>query len=70
MKVKKRLKKMNKQQQAQQNKWIKENTAPISARYPKELVVEFKEACKTLGVSQSSLFRKVMEETIEKAKQK
>ncbi len=61
---------MNKQQQAQQNKWIKENTAPISARYPKELVVEFKEACKTLGVSQSSLFRKVMEETIEKAKQK
>lgn len=61
---------MNKQQQAQQNKWIKENTAPISARYPKELVVEFKEACKILGVSQSSLFRKVMEETIEKAKQK
>ncbi len=60
---------MDKQQQERQNKWIKENTAPISARYPKELVTEFKEACKKLGVSQSTIFRKVMEETIEKAKE-
>lgn len=35
---------------------------------PKELVQEFKNACKTLGVSQSEVFKKAMENTIEQAK--
>ncbi len=59
---------MNKQQQTQQNNWLKEKYTKIGASYPNEFVQEFKEACKVLGVSQSSLIRKMMEETIEQAK--
>ena len=53
-----------------QNQWIKENMVHVGGTYPKELVAEFKEACKKLGISQSSVFRNAMEEVIEKADQK
>ncbi len=48
--------------------WGKENMASISGRYKKEFVEEFKNACNKLGIKQSDVFRKAMEETIEKAK--
>lgn len=40
----------------------------VNAKYKKEFVYEFKEACKTLGITQSEVFREAMIETIEKAK--
>lgn len=50
-----------------QNQWIKENTKPISGRYKAEFVDEFKAACKKLGITQSDVIRKAMEETIKEA---
>lgn len=40
----------------------------VGASYKIEFVEEFKEACNKLGIKQSSVFRKAMEEVIEKAK--
>lgn len=47
--------------------WRKENMKQITASYKTDFVLEFKEACKKLGVSQSEVFRKAMEETIRRA---
>ncbi len=49
------------------NGWKKENMSLVGASYKTEFVKEFKEACKKLGVSQSSLIRELMNQTIEKA---
>lgn len=49
--------------------WNKKNMKTISGLYRKEFVDEFKEACKVLGITQSSVFREAMEETIRKAKE-
>ena len=51
-----------------QNSWIKENNATVKASFKKEFVQEFKEACKALNKSQSSVIRDAMEETIKKSK--
>lgn len=51
-----------------QNSWIKENNATVKASLKKEFVLEFKEACKVLNKSQSSVIREAMEETIKKSK--
>lgn len=48
-------------------KWKKENMKQVTAAYKAEFVLEFKDACKKLGVSQSEVFRQAMIETIEKA---
>lgn len=53
-----------------QNKWIKENMAYVGGTYPKELVLQFKEACRKMGISQSSVFRNAMEKVIENADRK
>lgn len=50
------------------NTWIKENYMRVGGSYPKAFAQEFKNACKQLGLSQSEVFRKAMQETIEKAK--
>jgi len=50
--------------------WTRKNMATVIAKYKKEFVTEFKDACKTLGITQSEVIRKAMEETIEKAKNK
>lgn len=50
--------------------WGKENMMTISGRYKKEFVQAFREACKIMGVKQSDVFRKAMQDTIEKAKKK
>lgn len=47
--------------------WQKQNMKQVSVSYKTDFVLTFKEACKKLGVSQSEVIRKAMEETIEKA---
>ena len=49
-------------------KWKKENMATVVGTYKKEFVKEFKEACKELGITQSEVIKKAMEETIAKNK--
>lgn len=48
--------------------WQKENMKQVKASYKTEFVDEFKEACKKLGIKQSDVFRKAMQDTIKKAK--
>lgn len=48
--------------------WRKKNMKQVKSEYKADFVDEFKEACKTLGIKQSDIFRKAMIETIEKAK--
>lgn len=52
------------------NDWSKANMSAINVKYKKEFVTEFKDACKSLNVKQSDIFRQAMIETIEKAKSK
>lgn len=47
--------------------WQKQNMKQFFVSYKTDFVFAFKEACKKLGVSQSEVIRKAMEETIEKA---
>lgn len=47
--------------------WGKENMAGISVRYKKEFVQQFKSACSTLGLKQSDVFRKAMQDVINRA---
>ncbi|WP_273103012.1 hypothetical protein [Bulleidia extructa] len=49
-------------------KWRAENMMRVSATYKNDFVLKFREACKELGVSQSEVIRKAMQETIEKWK--
>ncbi|MBS5114161.1 MAG: hypothetical protein KHY88_00415 [Erysipelotrichaceae bacterium] len=48
--------------------WDKKNMKLAGARYKTEFVDEFKEACAKLGIKQSDVFRKAMQEVIDKAK--
>ena len=48
--------------------WQKQNMKRLSVGYKTEFVNEFKDACKKLGVSQSEVIRKAMEETIRRSK--
>ena len=50
--------------------WTRKNMSTVIAKYKKDFVLEFKEACKALGVTQSEVIRKAMEETISKAQEK
>ena len=52
------------------NEWAKENMGTVMGKYKKDFVAEFKDACKTLGISQSDVIRQAMIETIEKSKNK
>lgn len=47
--------------------WKRKNMSTISAKFMKDFVNEFKEACEYLGESQAELIRKMMIETIDKA---
>lgn len=49
-------------------KWQKENMLSISLRYNKAFVLEFREALKKLGLSQSDVIRETMQEIIDRAK--
>ena len=50
--------------------WKKENMKYVSGAYKNEFVDKFKAACKKLGISQSEIIRKAMEEAIKKAEGK
>lgn len=50
--------------------WQKEKMSAITVKYKKEFVSEFKEACKSLGISQSDVIRQAMIQTIEQAQKK
>ena len=50
--------------------WQKANMKQVKAAYKIEFVDEFKNACKKLGIKQSEVIRKAMEETIAKANNK
>lgn len=52
-----------------QNEWIKTNMRSVSAKYKKEFVEEFKEACTTLNLKQSDVFRDAMQQVINNANQ-
>lgn len=47
--------------------WKKKNMKMVGAQFNNEFVLEFKAACKKLGLVQSQVFRKAMEEVIELA---
>lgn len=51
------------------SEWAMKNWKAIAFRFPPEEVEEFKEACKTLGVSQSSVIREAMRQTVQKAQE-
>lgn len=56
-------------QQKYMQEWSKKNMTFVTARYKNEFVQEFKEACKALGLTQSEVIRKAMQETIDKYKE-
>ena len=49
--------------------WTKQNMKSINVSYKTEFVEEFRAACDKLGIKRSEVFRKAMQETIEKAKE-
>jgi len=52
-----------------QKKYAKNNIKKLSCSFQKDFVDEFKESCKALGITQSEVIRKAMQETIDKAKE-
>lgn len=55
-------------QKAYTQEWDKKNMKLAGARFKKEFVDEFKEACSKLGIKQSDVFRKAMQDVIDQAK--
>lgn len=53
-----------------QKKFIKENKAKLGCSFDKQLLADFKEACKILGVDQTPIIVETMQITIDKAKVK
>lgn len=47
--------------------WTKDNMTSINGRYRTEFVNEFKRAAETLGVPQSQVFKRAMQEVIDEA---
>lgn len=52
-----------------QSKYRKEKLMAINGAYKTDFVLEFKEACKILGIAQSQVIKKAMEETIANARE-
>ncbi|BBK22759.1 hypothetical protein [Amedibacterium intestinale] len=48
--------------------WKKENMKVVKATFKNDFVIQFKNACKSLNITQAEVIRKAMEDTIEKAK--
>lgn len=56
----------NEKKETPQSKFDKKNMAIVKGKYKKEFVIKFKNACETLQISQSSVIRKAMNDTIKK----
>lgn len=52
-----------------QAEWDKKNMMYVNTKFRRDFVLEFKTACKKLGITQSEVIRKAMEETIKKAEE-
>ena len=52
-----------------QERYDKVNMAMVGAKYKKEFIKEFKQACKALGLTQSEVIRSAMQATIDKYKE-
>lgn len=50
--------------------WSKKNMKQVKVSYKSEFVDEFKEACSKLGLKQSDVFRKAMQDIINQANDK
>lgn len=50
-----------------QKKYAKKNIKKLSCSFNKEFVDQFRDACKSLDITQSDVIRQVMQETIDKA---
>ena len=48
--------------------WDKKNMKLAGARFKKEFVDEFKDACASLGIKQSDVFREAMQKIIDQSK--
>lgn len=59
-------KKFNQQEYIKE--WKKENMKQVKATYKTEFVDQFKDACNKLGIKQSDVFRKAMQDVIDEAK--
>ena len=51
-----------------QASWDKQNMAYVNCKFKKDFVMEFKQACAALGITQSDAVRRAMQETIDEAK--
>lgn len=51
-------------------KWRAKNMMRVSATYKNDFVLEFREACKKLAVSQSEIIKTAMQKVIEQANKK
>ena len=54
-------------QNAYMAQWKKENMKSVHACFKNDFVDAFKASCKKLGIKQSEVFRKAMQETINEA---
>lgn len=52
------------------NEWKKRNMKGISMMYKTEFVEKFRNACNELGIKQSDVFRKAMQDVIDQADKK
>ncbi len=52
-------------QNAYMNEWKKTNMKSVSFRYKSEFVQEFRVACEKLGLKQSDVIRKAMQDVID-----
>ncbi|WP_305205650.1 hypothetical protein [Faecalibaculum rodentium] len=50
------------------NDWAKQNMKSVKASFKSDFVDEFKAACKSLGLTQSEVIRRAMQEIIVQAK--
>lgn len=50
-----------------QKKYAKKNIKKLSCSFNKEFVDQFRDACKSLDITQSDVIRQVMQKTIDKA---
>ena len=48
--------------------WTKNNMKQVKATYKTEFVDEFKDACASLGIKQSDVFREAMQKIIDQSK--
>lgn len=51
------------------NDWKKKNMTQVKGMYKNDFVLEFKDACNVLKLTQSEVIRNAMIQTIEKAKE-